>query len=104
MKKFASRKFLLALIGDIMGVVTMIVGQNVTTTIIGAVAIIVINAVYCIVEGKIDAASVSKIADSAKVIAEELGASDEVVNTIDEVGDAIEELVGNGGDHPVDGE
>ena len=104
MKKFASRKFLLALIGDIMGVVTMVVGQTVATTIIGALAVIVINVVYCIVEGKIDAASVSKIADSAEVIADALGASDAVVDTIDEVGDAIEELVGNGGDHPVDGE
>ena len=104
MKKFASRKFLLALLGDIMGVVTMVVGQTVTTTIIGAVAVIVINAVYCIVEGKIDAASASKIADSAVIIADSLGASDEVVDTIDKVGDAIEELVGDGGDPHVEGE
>lgn len=104
MKKFASRKFLLTLLGDIMGIVTMIVGQNLTTTIIGAAAVIAINAVYCIVEGRIDAASVSKIADSAEVIADALGASDAMVDTIDKVGDAIEELVGDGGDHPVEGE
>lgn len=102
MKKFASRKFLLTLLGDIMGIVTMVVGQNTTTTIIGAAAVIVINAVYCIVEGCIDAAGVAQIADSAVIIADELGASDEVVTAIDKVGDTVAELVGDGGDSPVE--
>lgn len=101
--KFTSRKFLLALLGDIMGVVTMIVGQNLTTTIIGAAAVIVINVVYCIVEGCIDAAGVAQIADSAETIADALGASDEVVDTIDKVGDVVEDLIGDGGDPPVEG-
>lgn len=104
MKKFASRKFLLTLLGDIMGIVTMCVGQTTTTTIIGAAAVIVINAVYCIVEGCIDAAGVAQITDSAVIIADELGASDEMVDTIEKVGDAVEGLVGDGGDHPVEGE
>lgn len=102
--KFTSRKFLLALLGDIMGIVTMIVGQNLTTTIIGAAAVIVINVVYCIIEGYIDAKSVKQIADSAETIADVLGASDEVVKTIDTVGDVVENLVGDGGDPPVEGE
>lgn len=104
MKKFVSRKFLLTLLGDIMGIVTMCVGQTTTTTIIGAAAVIVINAVYCIVEGCIDAAGVAQITDSAVIIADELGASDEMVDTIEKVGDAVEGLVGDGGDHPVEGE
>lgn len=104
MKKFTSRKFLLTLLGDIMGIVTMVVGQNLTTTIIGAAAVIAINAVYCIVEGRIDAASVAQIADSAIVIADGLGASDAVVDAIDKIGDTVEEIVGDGGDHPVEGE
>lgn len=102
--KFTSRKFLLALLGDIMGIVTMIVGQNLTTTIIGAAAVIVINVVYCIVEGVVDAKSVAQIADSAVIIADELGAPDEVVDAIDKVGDVVEDIVGDGGDPPVEGE
>lgn len=104
MKKFLSRKFLLALVGDIVGFATMFFGQNATTTIIGAAAVIIINVVYCIVEGCIDVASVSQITDSVEDIAEELGASDEAVEAIGKIGDAVEDLVGDGGDSPVEGE
>lgn len=97
MKKFTSRKFLLALIGDIMGILTMIVGQNTVATIVGASAVIIVNVAYCIIEGAIDAKSVGQIADAAEDIVESLGASDNTVETIDRVGDVVEELVGKGG-------
>lgn len=93
MKKFTSRKFLLALLGDLMGIVTMIVGKNMVTTIAGAAAVALVNVVYCIVEGRIDAKSVGMITDSVEVIAGELGASDETVKAIDKIGFAVEETV-----------
>jgi hypothetical protein len=104
MKKFTSRKFLLALVGDLVGIVTMVFGQNAITTIVGAAAVAFVNIAYCIVEGAIDAKSVSMITDSVEVVAKELGASDEEVDAIGKIGFAVEELVGDGGDDPVEGE
>ena len=104
MKKFLSRKFLLALVGDIVGFATVLFGQSAATTIIGAVAVILINVVYCIVEGCIDVAGMSQITASVEDIAEELGASDETLEAIGKIGDAVENLVGDGGDPPVEGE
>lgn len=96
-KKFLSRKFLLTLIGDILGILTMIIGQTTVTTLVGAVAVIAVNVVYCIVEGMIDAKSVGQIADAAEDIAESLGASSTTVEMIDRVGDVVEEVIGKGG-------
>lgn len=92
-QKFLSRKFLLTLIGDILGILTMLVGQTTATTIIGAVAVIVINVVYCIVEGTIDAKSVSQITDAVEDIVDELGGDDKTIEVIDKVGDALEGFV-----------
>jgi hypothetical protein len=104
MKKFLSRKFLLALIGDIMGIVTMLVGQSTVTTIVGAAAVIVVNVTYCIIEGHIDAKSISQITDAAEDIAEELGADEKTVNAIGQIGFVAEGLVEDGGDSTVEGE
>lgn len=104
MKKFLSRKFLLTLVGDIMGIVTMLIGQNTVATIVGAAAVIVINACYCIVEGCIDAKSVSQIADAAEDIAEAYGADEKIVDAIGQIGFIAEGLVEDGGDSTVEGE
>ena len=104
MKKYLSRKFLLTLIGDIMGIVTILVGQNTVTTIVGAAAVIVVNVVYCIIEGHIDAKTVGQITESAEEIAESLGAGDNVMKAIEKSGEIADKLVGDGGDTTVEGE
>ena len=93
MKKFTSRKFLLALLGDVMGIVTMFVGKNTATTIAGAAAVILVNVVYCIVEGCIDAKSIGQITDAVEDIAEELGASEQTVEAINQIGFIVEDAV-----------
>lgn len=104
MKKYLSRKFLLTLIGDIMGIVTILVGQNTVTTIVGAAAVIVVNVVYCIIEGCIDAKTVGQITDAAEDIAESLGAGDNVMQAIEKSGEIADKLVGDGGESTVEGE
>lgn len=104
MKKFLSRKFLLTLIGDIMGIVTLLIGQNTVATIVGATAVIVINACYCIVEGNIDAKSIGQMTDAAEDIAEAFGADEKTVNAIGQIGFVAEGLVEDGGDSTVESE
>jgi hypothetical protein len=104
MKKFLSRKFLLTLIGDIMGFVTMLIGENAVATIVGATAVIVINACYCIVEGNIDAKSIGQITDAVEDIAEVYGADEKTVDAINKIDFAVEEIVEDGGDSTVEGE
>lgn len=100
MKKFTSRKFLLTLVGNIMGIVTLLVGQTTVTTVVGAMAVILANVVYCVVEGTIDAKSVGQIADAVEDIADELGADEQVVVAIDKIGDIAEGLAKDGGAVP----
>ena len=100
--KFTSRKFILAAVGDLVGIATMAFGQSAVTTIVGAALVIVINAVYCIIEGSIDAKTVGQMADAAQDIAKELGAPDGAVDAIGKLGDVVEVIVDNGGDDSVD--
>lgn len=86
-KKLTSRKFLLAAITAIAGLITTIVGDNVIVqTIAGAAMTIVPTIVYCVMEGKIDAASVKSITSATAEAAETLGASDKTVDTIEKAG------------------
>lgn len=102
-KKFLSRKFIFTAIADITGLLTMLIGNGTITTIIGAALMLVATIVFCIVEGAIDAKSVGQISDAVETIAGELGADEKVVDTIDKIGFAIEELVDeNGGEDSVD--
>lgn len=102
MKRFASRKFLLSLIGNFVGMYTMVHGESAVSTIIGAAAVLFVNTVYCIIEGCIDAKAVNQITDSVEVIAEKLGADEKTVKAIDEMGSVAEKLVGDGGDAPIE--
>jgi hypothetical protein len=86
-RKITSRKFLVALITLVAGVVTMVVGDNETVSVIaGAAMTIVPTVAYCIVEGKIDAKSLETITDATKDAAEKLGADDSVVDVIEQMG------------------
>ena len=97
-KKLTSRKFIVTVITAITGIITMIVGENEVVQIIsGAAMTIVPTIVYCITEGVIDARSIKTITDATTDVAEKLGATDEVVNTIEQIGEAGEILVDNEG-------
>ena len=92
--KLTSRKFIVAAITVVAGIVTMIIGDNEIVQIIaGAAMTIVPTVVYCIMEGMVDAKSVDSIADATADAAEKLGVKDNVVDMIEQAGDVIESLV-----------
>lgn len=94
-RKLTSRKFIIAVITAVVGIVTMFVGDNEAVNVIaGAAMTIIPTIVYCIVEGKIDAASIETITDATADAAEKLGASESVVGTIEQIGNMGEILVG----------
>ena len=64
LKKMKSRKFITAIIGVIVGIYTMTIGDtNTVTEIAGLTATIVSIMSYIIVEGRIDAKAINQIAD-----------------------------------------
>jgi hypothetical protein len=86
-KKMTSRKFIVTAISAIAGVVTLFIGNSEVVEIIASALMIVVpTIVYCITEGKIDAASVSTITQTVVDTAEKLGVSDEKVDVIEQIG------------------
>lgn len=64
LKKMKSRKFITAIIGVIVGIYTMTIGDtNTVKEIAGLTATIVSIMSYIIVEGRIDAKAINQIAD-----------------------------------------
>lgn len=71
--KFKSRKFLMALLSVILGVLTMIGLDESIIQQVSSVAMIVIpTIVYIAVEGKIDSEGVKKIVDTVQNVVEEI--------------------------------
>lgn len=94
LKKLTSRKFILAAITAIVGIITLIVGDNEAVKVIaGAAMTIVPTVVYCLMEGVIDAKSVKVITKATADAAEQLGADKATVNMIEQVGAVGEVLV-----------
>ena len=92
-EKLTSRKFIVTLITAIAGLITAIIGENETVQIIvGAAMTIIPTIVYCITEGVLDAKSVKTIAEATAEAAEKLGAKDEVVDSIEQVGEVVETI------------
>lgn len=93
--KLTSRKFILAVITAITGVITLCVGDNeIVKTISGAAMTIVPTVIYCIIEGVIDAKSVREVTNATTDAAEKLGANEATLNVIEQVGTVGEMLVG----------
>ncbi len=91
--KLTSRKFILAMLTAIVGIATMIVGENAVVQILtGAATTIVPTVVYCVMEGKIDAQSVKTITDAAVDAAERLGADEKTVDVLEGLGEIGEIL------------
>lgn len=75
-KKFASRKFLLALIATIAGVVAMCgVPDGVVEAVSAALTALIPTVIYIITEGRIDAAAVGQIAGAVQDVAESVADS-----------------------------
>ena len=93
-KKITSRKFIVTAITLIAGLVALFVGENneIIQIIASALMTIVPTIVYCITEGAIDAASVKTITETVADTAEKLGASEEKVEVIEQIG-AIGEIL-----------
>lgn len=93
-KKLTSRKFIVTVITAITGIITMFIGENeMVQTVAGAAMAIVPTIVYCFMEGTIDAKSLQAITDATTEAAGKLGASDALVGTIEQIGEAGEILV-----------
>ena len=93
LKKLTSRKFLVTAITSITGIITLIVGENEVVQIIASALMTVIpTVVYCVTEGIIDAKSVKTITEVAVDTAEKLGASEDKVEIIEQIG-AIGEML-----------
>lgn len=96
--KLTSRKFIIAAITAVAGLVTLFTGENETVQIIAGAAMTVIPAaVYCIMEGTVDAASVKAVADATATAAERLGAGKETVGVINNAG-AVAGIIADSGD------
>jgi hypothetical protein len=92
--KLTSRKFIITAITAIAGIVTLFVGDNEIVQIIASAAMVVVpTIVYCITEGVIDAASVKTITETVADTAEKLGASENKVAAIEQIGAVGEVLV-----------
>ena len=93
MKKFTSRKFIVSMISAVAGLVTMIFGHGEVVQIVAsALMVIVPTVVYCIMEGKIDVASVKTITDTAANAADQLGQT-EIADKIEQAGDIAETVL-----------
>lgn len=93
-RKFTSRKFIIAAISALTGVIALIVGDNAAVqTIAGALMIVIPAVVYCITEGRVDAASAAAITGAVADAAEKLGADKNTVQSIGKFGDAAQALL-----------
>lgn len=94
MKKFFSRKFIMAFLGMASGVSLGLIGQgNIVCEIVGWSLSIICAVVYMFVEGKIDANRVGQVADGAVNILQHAKASKEVVDGVEKIGDIVEKFV-----------
>lgn len=90
MKKLTSRKFLVSAIATVAGLITLFAGNNqIVQVIAGALMAIVPTVTYCITEGRIDAASVKVVTDTAVDAAAKLGATATTTSTISAAGTIV---------------
>ena len=94
-KKLTSRKFILAVITAITGIITLCIGDNeIVKVISGAAMTIVPTVVYCIIEGVVDAKSIKTVTEAVVDTAERLGADENTVNVLEQMSTVGEILVG----------
>ncbi|MBE6660286.1 MAG: hypothetical protein E7605_02660 [Ruminococcaceae bacterium] len=90
LQKLTSRKFLLSAISMIAGIAALCGANETVVAIVAGAAMTVLPAlVYCITEGRIDAASVLAAKQAVEDAADALGASDATQSIIDAAGDML---------------
>ncbi len=90
LSKLTSRKFLLSAISMVAGIAALCgADQNILSIIAGAAMTVLPALVYCITEGKIDAASVKEAQTAIIEAADALGANETVQNAIGAAGDLL---------------
>jgi hypothetical protein len=90
LQKLTSRKFLLSVISMLAGIAALCGADETIVAIIAGAAMTVLPAlVYCITEGRIDAASVHAAKEAVMDAAESLGAGETVQNIIGATGDLL---------------
>ena len=90
LQKLTSRKFLLSVISMLAGIAALCGADETIVAIIAGAAMTVLPAlVYCITEGRIDAASVLAAKQAVTDAAEALGASETTQAVIDAAGDML---------------
>lgn len=95
-QKLTSRKFIVTAISAIAGIITMIIGDNAVVDIVASALMVVVpTIVYCITEGVLDAKSIKVITEAVADTAEKLGADENVVDVIEQVGEIGEVLTEN---------
>lgn len=93
-RKLTSRKFIVAMISVIVGIITIVFGKNEGVEAIAGAAMVIIPAiVYCIMEGKVDSESVKQITQATADAADKLGVKNETTEQIRQIGNAVEDLV-----------
>lgn len=94
MKKYFSRKFIMAVLGVASGISLGLIGQSeIWCRIAGFSLSIVCAMIYMVIEGKVDEKSVEKVFDGASSIARTVNAHENVVEAIEKIGDAVQENI-----------
>jgi hypothetical protein len=79
LEKFASRKFLMALLSVVTGILVMFGIEDSIVQLVSSVGLIVIpTIIYIITEGKIDAEGVKKIIDTVEDVIDVIDPDEEV--------------------------
>jgi hypothetical protein len=88
--KLISRKFLLSAISMAAGIAALCGADATVVSVVAGASMIVLPAlVYCVTEGRIDAASVHAAKEAVMDAAESLGAGETVQNIIGATGDLL---------------
>lgn len=89
LQKLTSRKFIMSALAALAGIFALIFGENEVVQIVtGALMVILPSVIYCITEGKIDAANVTLISSAVTDAAQKLGAKEDTVKNMETIGNA----------------
>ncbi|MBQ7380744.1 MAG: hypothetical protein IJW69_01520 [Clostridia bacterium] len=93
-KKLTSRKFIMSALAALTGICALIFGENeIVQTVMGALMVILPATVYCITEGRIDAANAKLISGAVTDAAQRLGAAENTVKNLEKIGSAAVSMV-----------
>lgn len=92
-KKFTSRKFICTAVADIAALIALFVGDGEIVQSVAALVMAGVTVFYLWTEGKLDKENIKNLAGAAANVADKLGASDKVEQSIEMVGEMAGTLV-----------